>query len=79
LLPCLRQTESAKAFSPILPRLFPVPESPNSKVKGDQGGDQGDAQKAPVKAGKEQEVQVLHMVMISDQPWPRVMRRPIVR
>jgi hypothetical protein len=29
----------------------------------------GDRQKAPVKAGKEQEVQVLHMVKGSDQPW----------
>jgi hypothetical protein len=31
--------------------------------------------KAPVKAGKEQGVKVPRMVMDSDQPWPRVMRR----
>jgi len=36
---------------------------------------EGDAQKAPVKAGKEQEVKALHMVMTSDQSWPRVMSR----
>ncbi len=35
--------------------------------------------KAPVKAGKEQGVKVPRMVMDSDQPWPRVMRRPFVR
>ena len=40
---------------------------------------EGDAPKAPVKAGKEQEVKVLHMVMTSDQPRPRVMRRPPAR
>ena len=39
----------------------------------------GDVQKAPVKAGKEQEVQVLYVVMSSDQPRLRVMRRPFVR
>jgi hypothetical protein len=38
-----------------------------------------DGLKAPVKAGKGQEVKVLYVVMGSDQPWPRVMRRPIVR
>ena len=37
------------------------------------------AEKAPVKAGKKQEVEVLHMVKASDQPWPRVMRRLLVR
>jgi len=37
--------------------------------------DEGEAQKAQVKAGKEQEVKVLHMVMTSDQSWPRVMLR----
>jgi hypothetical protein len=31
--------------------------------------------KAPIKAGKEQGVKVPRMVMDSDQPWPRVMRR----
>ena len=35
--------------------------------------------KAPVKAGKEQGVKVPRMVMDSDQPWPRVMRRLLVR
>jgi len=35
--------------------------------------------KAPVKAGKEKGVKVPRMVMVSDQPWPRVMRRLPVR
>lgn len=35
--------------------------------------------KAPVKAGREQEVKVLHMAKASDQPWPRVMRRLLAR
>jgi hypothetical protein len=38
-----------------------------------------DTEKAPVKAGKKQEVKVLHMIKASDQSWPRVMRRPLVR
>jgi len=35
--------------------------------------------KAPVKAGKEWGVRVPRMVLDSDQPWPRVMRRLLVR
>ncbi len=37
------------------------------------------ASKALVKAGKEQGVKVPCMVMVSDQLWPRVMRRLLVR
>ena len=37
------------------------------------------SEKAPVKAGKKQEVKIHHMVKASDQLWPRVMRRPLVR
>jgi len=39
----------------------------------------GVGHKAPVKAGKEQGVKVPRMVMVSDQPWPRVLRRLPVR
>jgi hypothetical protein len=42
-------------------------------------GSNGVRLKAPVKAGKEQEVQVLYVVKGSDQPWLRVMRQPSVR
>lgn len=35
--------------------------------------------KAPVKAGKECEVQVLYVIVSSDQPWTRAMRRRIMR
>ncbi len=37
------------------------------------------ASKEPVKTGKEYGVEVPRMVMVSDQPWPRDMRRFLVR
>ena len=42
-------------------------------------GTNGVKSKAPVKVGKEQEVEVLYRGKASDQRWPRVMRRHSAR
>ena len=39
----------------------------------------GGRSKAPVKVGREQEVEVIYKAKVSDQSWPRVMRRTLVR
>ncbi len=49
------------------------------KSIGREQGEQGDVVKAPVKVGMDRGVKVPCMVKASDQPWPRVMRRPLVR